>query len=492
MKYKVLIVEDELMERALLEAVLMKDYPEVGEIYLAANGIEGLKLAEKKQPDIILADISMPGLSGLEMMEVLAGNGFPGKVIFTTAYGSFDYARRALEAGALGYILKPVSEKELRDSLSKAFSVLGEEQKTRRLTEGMESVCAYAEKYLVHDLLQGKAHAPALAGAYGFSPDKALSARLLVFHFWHLLAADEEQKVLALARKTLSGASLLMSFERNDLVVLLEEDKSLSAPFREVSCWAMLVTMLSLLGPDLQPEWASATPVVSSYAALKAGYDKLLSDNRKGKDGTLRFAPDLGPRFYARKDEEARVRKAVWGLKEGSPGRLTGSFHSCFSNDRNSPEGLYLALTALHEYDSSLDLADILLSLDASNLSASLDKWARAHLEGKERSGKAVIDEALEVMKREYASPDLTQTQLAERFGLNPAYFSRLFRKETGEKFISVMTDLRMTKAKELLDQGKSPEEAASLCGYSSRQYFSEAFRNRFGISIQAYQGKGK
>lgn len=491
MKYTVLIVEDEVVERSMLEDMLLKGYPEISEIYLASNGIEGLKLAQKKQPDIILADISMPGLTGLELMRVLREHSFRGKVLFTTAYSSFDYAKEAISLGAVGYLLKPLMEDELKENLTKCFLIIDQERKNERLSEGMESICSYAERYLLHDFLKGTVHAAALAGAYGFSEDRNLRARLIVFHFWHLLSTAEENSVLSIARAALPDTvRLLMSFERNELVILADWDKELPEGYLEVAAWVFFQAVLSKLPDDIQPEWASATSLCSAYSALKEGYDWLESDNRKGGSGSLRFTPSLGPSFYGPRDREARIKKAVWGLKDGTPSRLTGSFHSLFSQDRNSYEGLYLVLRSLLEYDSSVDLMDVFLAVDPKNVSGSLDKWCRENFEGKEKGGKVVIEEALRLMRTEYSSPNLSQTVVAERFGLNPAYFSRLFKKETGQKFITVMTDIRMTKAKELLDEGLSADEVGERCGYSSRQYFLEAFRNRYGMSVATYLGK--
>ena len=102
---RVLVVEDELYSRAKLVHFLMLT-DQVAEVREAENGLEGLKTLASWTPDLIIADIHMPHLDGLEMIDQLEGETRP-TVIFTTAYR--DYALRAFEVNALDYLLKPFS-----------------------------------------------------------------------------------------------------------------------------------------------------------------------------------------------------------------------------------------------------------------------------------------------------------------------------------------------------------------------------------------------
>ena len=114
---KILIVDDEAPARARLRRVLeeMDDCVVSGE---AANGSEALQLAASLQPDILLLDIRMPGMDGLEAVQHLQSLGQPPAVIFTTAYN--DYAVQAFEAHAVDYLLKPVRRERLADALQHA------------------------------------------------------------------------------------------------------------------------------------------------------------------------------------------------------------------------------------------------------------------------------------------------------------------------------------------------------------------------------------
>lgn len=114
---KVLIVDDEPPARDRLRALIARlpDYETCGE---AGHGAEALRLAASGQPDIVLLDIRMPGLDGLETARRLAEFDQPPAIIFVTAYG--DHALEAFEAHAVAYLLKPVRLERLEQALSRA------------------------------------------------------------------------------------------------------------------------------------------------------------------------------------------------------------------------------------------------------------------------------------------------------------------------------------------------------------------------------------
>lgn len=120
MTLKVLIVDDEEYARARVKGLLesQADYEVCAE---AVNGLEAIKMTERYQPDIVLMDISMPGMDGLEAARNLSGMDSPPAVIFTTAYG--EYALEAFSTKATGYLMKPIRQEQLLQSLEQARSL---------------------------------------------------------------------------------------------------------------------------------------------------------------------------------------------------------------------------------------------------------------------------------------------------------------------------------------------------------------------------------
>ena len=116
---KVLVVEDEeLIRRGI---VLTVDWASLGCVVAgeASNGEEGLELAEKCGPALIITDLKMPKMDGIEMLRRLRARGSTAQVIILTAYDTFQYAQSALRLGAADYLLKPFRDGELEQAISR-------------------------------------------------------------------------------------------------------------------------------------------------------------------------------------------------------------------------------------------------------------------------------------------------------------------------------------------------------------------------------------
>ena len=105
---RAVIVEDEVLIREGLCKLMNKMFPEIVIDGMAGNGKDGLACVEEKKPDLVITDIKMPVMDGLEMLtRIQELNIFP-KVIVLTAYSEFAYAQRAVKLGVCDYIIKPV------------------------------------------------------------------------------------------------------------------------------------------------------------------------------------------------------------------------------------------------------------------------------------------------------------------------------------------------------------------------------------------------
>lgn len=113
----ILVVDDEPLARERLKLMIenLPGYEYLGE---AKDGVDAMEMIKEKQPDLILLDIAMPGINGLEVAHKLQEQDKPPAVIFCTAYG--DYGPDAFDAAAVGYLLKPVRKEQLETALQKA------------------------------------------------------------------------------------------------------------------------------------------------------------------------------------------------------------------------------------------------------------------------------------------------------------------------------------------------------------------------------------
>jgi two-component system, NarL family, response regulator DesR len=115
---RVLLAEDQAMVRGALSALLRLE-PDIDVVASAADGLEAWRLVEQQAPDILVTDIEMPGLTGLELAQRVRERGQSCKVVIVTTFARPGYLRRALEAGVLGYLLKDAPAEQLAEALRK-------------------------------------------------------------------------------------------------------------------------------------------------------------------------------------------------------------------------------------------------------------------------------------------------------------------------------------------------------------------------------------
>lgn len=125
--YNILIADDEGLEREALKLFLRNSSLPVLAVYEAANGQQVLSICDERRIDIVILDIRMPVLSGLETLELLRAKGNNAKVIISTAYDMFQYAVKAMQYGASDFLVKPVEEEVFLDSLQRTIDRLDEE-----------------------------------------------------------------------------------------------------------------------------------------------------------------------------------------------------------------------------------------------------------------------------------------------------------------------------------------------------------------------------
>lgn len=119
MKGKILIVDDQFGIRVLLQELFQK---EGYQTFQAADGKKALEIVTHQNPDIVLLDIKIPGMDGIEILEQIKAKDVNCRVLIMTAYGELDLIQEALDLGAVAYIAKPFDIMELRDVINKMMS----------------------------------------------------------------------------------------------------------------------------------------------------------------------------------------------------------------------------------------------------------------------------------------------------------------------------------------------------------------------------------
>lgn len=133
--YRVLIADDEPIERTVVSKTIQKHFPEQLEVILAANGREAVERFFEEECQIALLDIEMPGVNGLEAAERIRERDKACSIIFLTAFDEFSYAKRAIGVRAMDYLLKPSAEEELVAVLEEAVRLADEAEQNASETQ---------------------------------------------------------------------------------------------------------------------------------------------------------------------------------------------------------------------------------------------------------------------------------------------------------------------------------------------------------------------
>lgn len=138
--YRIVVIEDsKLLRTGMIHTWDWKrlDCQIVGS---AGDGIEGLQVICDTKPDVVLTDIRLPGLNGLDMIESARKQGISPAVIIISGYDEFSYAQKALTLGAVAYLVKPVEEEDAYRAIQSACERVDEQRKYRNLTERLENI----------------------------------------------------------------------------------------------------------------------------------------------------------------------------------------------------------------------------------------------------------------------------------------------------------------------------------------------------------------
>ena len=115
--YRVLLVEDEEIELETLRDYIDWKKNGISRVFTARNGRRALECLEENMADIVITDIQMPGMSGIELAETIVRRGYPCKIVFLTGYDDFSYIHSAFQVNAVDYLLKPFTIEEVEACL---------------------------------------------------------------------------------------------------------------------------------------------------------------------------------------------------------------------------------------------------------------------------------------------------------------------------------------------------------------------------------------
>ncbi len=508
MAYKVLVVEDEKEKAKGIAYLIGKSNPECEPVLLAYDGPEGCKIAEEAQPDIILTDIKMPGMDGLEMIGALRKAGCTAEYVVLSGYAEFGYAKRAMELGVKNFITKPVDEKELGHTLDVLCHEIEEKRISRdsmnRLHEGMR-------EYAFREYLAGNAERRSMVGEY-LKQQRVLES---CSQYTCVVLEGENKEMLAPKEGLLQlDERFMYTFRVSDTqLAAVICAKKLEREQKRSFDWKSLVD-----GEVLQDAFGIGMgSTYSSYEDLPKAYEEaLIAVNYRilRGSGTVILFEELSS---MENQTELLTRKEIENLKEridrfdqdGFRIVVRGILRRVQEENRLSLPALQkLCLNIVLEGMHNIPTAQLqmneyfgrnlftLKSIEKFKTMEQLENWIlnmvgsanELMLQDKAHHKEDIILEAKEYIRQNY-NRNITLQDLAEKFYLNPYYFSQLFKKKAGVTYQNYLTGYRIDRSRKLLEETDLHIcEVCRLVGYSDVNHFNQLFERETGCKPSAYR----
>jgi two-component system response regulator YesN len=421
--HRLLIADDEALEREGLELIIKKGLPGLFEIFHAKNGREAIEHVEEYKPDIVLMDIKMPGIDGLEALKKIHQTHSNTKMVLVTAYDYFSYAKEAVSIGVKDYILKPAKREQVIDILKQLIAQLNQEKEERRESLMMQ------EK--LSELLP-----------------------LVESEMAMMLMVDQVQEInlkrLAeiLNFKIEKGYAIVIAFS---LEPISSEKKRIYEGIKNF----MKASHSCIVGP-----------IIGNQMVIFTKADRI-EQPYSGRIHAIERAEKL---------DEFIVERFGLTVSLG-----IGSIQKELEGLRRSYHEAELALAQKNVNVNVRHYEDILLNpqLDGFSIKEELVK-----------GNKTLIEHAEAFILEKYHE-DISLEQTAEHVNLSSYYFSKTFKNEHGKTFIDYLTDIRIQKAKELMEETNlSLKEICYEVGYKDPNYFSRVFKKVTGITPTDYRQK--
>ncbi|HEY4430178.1 MAG TPA: response regulator transcription factor [Paenibacillus sp.] len=508
---KVMIVDDEPKLREGLRSLIPWETLGYTVVATAANGLQAIEKYHTFYPELIVADIRMPGMDGLEMISELRKEGSESHVLILSGHADFEYAKRAIGYRIDGYLLKPVDEDEMIVCLEQLHETIEQEQ---RFSDWNEEEPARNRETLLRALLQ-----PTSEGELGEDLSRTVEALGLEQGSYEVILI-ELRKTAGINDEDLRGIKIVMEqyfsnlpnasfFTLSQYLGILMKDPDQSVSKRE-ELYKGLTAMIEQKGYEFivvaggavpRPEMAGESLNAARELLRRAFFFKkgiIISSDPSG------LLMEMKEETEEEQETESRLLLAVETgslsairpivqticAEHGSAGsdelRFKETFVRLLSTVLARLEPTYPEIRT-YAAEHSPPIGELYQSYYLSDLQDQAVSFLE-EIAGQMTSGRGnEIKKITEIINRRY-NENLKLETLSELFCYNSAYLGKMFKNTTGEYFNTYVDKVRIEKAKEFLTQGMKVYEVAEKVGYMNPDYFNAKFRKYVGISPTSYR----
>ncbi len=492
----------------------------------ASNGLEALELVKKENVDILITDIRMPGLGGMDLIREVNQISPQTKIIIISGYSNFEYAQTAIEYGVKGYLLKPINRSELNETLRKLTEDIRKEKRrsseVQVIREENEEAVRRARSTLVGSLIMNPSMQITKQRLNEYYYFRYSEGPLIVLALELDAPADEfDPQILRVfwerAERIFTSQldscceDLVISWggSRCTCVLSCHDGMENEAIFRAreslrriAAAQGMVGTGCVSMGAGIPAQEPGKLPAAMD-SAFKAVKERLLHGNGKFytedvtsetlSGGVLldHFMRDTAPALELRDPES--LSEAIRKLREGV--KKTNGVHGWEVLELVQQAGIML-LMRLEVSQQSIKRDEFLkktgFCVSEKELFEELERFSAVLMEeltrDKEDQANRPVRLAKQYIRSNFDKP-LTLELVAEHVGLTEAYFSVLFKKENGEGFARYLSSVRFEEAKRLLRE--TPLSVAEICqkvGYNDVKHFSRLFEKNFGVTPASYR----
>jgi len=533
--YKLLIVDDEAVIRKGLANLIewsSIDCEVVGE---AVNGIDAIEKMKIVSPHIIIADVKMPCLNGIELAKYVFENTPSTKVIILTGYADFEYAQSALKYNVVDFLLKPTDPNELINAVKKAKNIILQNETFESKLKDMEKKINLYQTNLrennvnsiLHNILNGSDKALERLPELGISLERNL-----------VIICEVENKYSNFSSKDINGKDRIVSniknyinaifknyvyylvhFQENQFCIIVSfadncENKCMQSIID--ICKEMLKTFENLMGLDVS---IGISKIHLSHEELPDSYKEAQKALSYG------FYEKHGNNLYVYSDETVNAsnekkllansytERIILELQNGHKDALINLIEELFEKLRCTRQSIdYIKKVAMQLCfsfeevlsDCDLNIEDCIQAendiyeyitksnkcVHITNMLVSLAVSILEKLHSLDIQNNLVIKKAQSYINEYYKDPITLQT-IADYLYINSSYLSRLFKKETGYNITDYINKVRIDKAKDLLiNSDYKIYEIADMVGISDPAYFSVLFKKYTNMSPRDFTYK--
>lgn len=510
---RILVVDDESIVLESVSQIIELSFQNM-RIETAQSAREGLIKFEQFRPQVIMTDIKMPGMNGLEFVERIRKIDPGVKIVIVTAYDYFEFAKEAVKYNVEDYILKPLTKSKLIETLTSVVDKLEKETEARNQEIGniekyYQSI-QLVESNFFNSILLGRNYVKFIGHYREILEMKMRQGFFVVLDFGDYSSKAEVDELNKINQKLTDCSEFLKTQIKYQLEALT------SVPFLnrifiyiEDGQKGYSPNYLLKIKEQIMDRFQMRTKIgigrVKSIENIQESYAEALLALGISQDEIVDFKELPLLKHSVESFEKSRL-----ALYEGFVGKLR-NFKSLLRNfeaefmrmqtDKASSEYAEAALVELfvelrnsfktNQLEGKHYLIDFLEktpTLKLHHFELKVKEWFKVVSHMHKENFNAITYEAIDLLQHEFAS-EITLESVAQSVNVTAPYLSKIFKEDTGITFKEYLTELRMEAGKKLLKEGvKSLKEISTLVGYSDTNYFVRAFKKYEGLTPKDYQ----